>query len=130
VIAAVALLLAGCVNSVHPLQPLEIATAPYSGIPTAALTGSLMFEGGCLLFRGEENHLQVMPVWPAGSSFNGTSVTFHQPGKAEQRIIVSEEFVMEGQPLHWSRVPNPRASLFASKCGREPFAVLGVRPAN
>jgi hypothetical protein len=129
--SALALVLGGCAtHSVHPLRPLEIATAPYNGIPTAALTGSLMYEGGCLLFRDEDNRLQLMPVWPDGSSFNGTSVTFHEPGKTEQRIIVGEEFLMEGQPLQWSRVPDPSAPLFAQKCSREPFAVLGVHPAN
>lgn len=125
------LLLWGCVsNSVYPLRPLEIATAPYHGIATEGLTGSLMYEGDCLLFRDEGNHLQLMPVWPDGSSFNGTSVTFHEPGKAEQRIIIGEEFRMEGQPLHWPDVPNPRAGAFARQCAREPFAVLGVHPAN
>ena len=125
------LLLGGCVsNSMHPLKPLEIATAPYHGISTAGLTGSLMYEGNCLLFREESNHLQLMPVWPDGSTFNGTSVTFHEPGKTEQRIIVGEEFRMEGLPIHWADVPNPRAGVFAQQCDREPFAVLGVHPAN
>ena len=93
-----AMSLGSCVSpSVHSLKPLEIATAPYEGIPTEGLTGSLMYEGDCLLFRDEGNHLQLMPVWPDGSTFNGTSVTFHEPGKAEQRIIIGEEFRMEGQ---------------------------------
>lgn len=117
-------------HGVHPLKPLEIATAPYNGISTAALVGSLMYEGNCLLFRDESDHLQLMPVWPDGSTFNGTSVTFHEPGKTEQRIIVGEEFQMEGQPLLWARVPNARAAIFARQCGRQPFAVLGVHPAN
>lgn len=126
-----ALFAGGCAShSVHPLRPLEIATAPYHGISTEGLTGSLMYEGDCLLFREEGNHLQLMPVWPDGSTFNGTSVTFHEPGKAEQRIIVGEEFRMEGVPLHWADVPNPRASIFSQQCAREPFAVLGVHPAN
>jgi hypothetical protein len=129
--SGLALLLAGCItHSVHPLRPLEIVTAPYNGIPTAALTGSLMYEGGCLLFGDEGNRLQLMPVWPDGSSFNGTSVTFHEPGKVEQRIIVGEEFVMDGQPLQWPRVPSPRAPVFAQECARQPFAVLGIHPAN
>jgi hypothetical protein len=129
---AAALVLGGCVSEhhLHPLRPLEIVTAPYYGSPTAGFTGSLMYEGDCLLFRGEGNHLQLMPVWPDGSTFNGTSVTFHEPGKAEQRIIVGEEFRMDGLPLHWANVPNPRAGVFARQCGREPFAVLGVHPAN
>jgi hypothetical protein len=131
VLAWSVVVLAGCVShSLHPLRPLEIATAPYNGVPTADLTGSLMYEGGCLLFRDEGNRVQLMPVWPDGSRFNGTSVTFHEPGKTEQRIIVGEEFVMAGQPLQWSRLPSPRSPIFARECGREPFAVLGVHPAN
>ena len=126
------LLLGGCASehSVHPLRPLEIATAPYYGVASTGLTGLLMYEGECLLFRDEGNHLQLMPVWPNGSTFNGTSVTFHEPGKTEQRIIVGEEFRMEGRRLRWADVPNPRAGIFAQQCVREPFAVLGVHPAN
>jgi hypothetical protein len=130
-LSALALVLGGCAtHSLHPLRPLEIPTAPYNGIPTAALTGSLMYEGGCLLFRDEGNRIQLMPVWPDGSSFNGTSVTFHEPGKTEQRIIVGEEFLMEGQPIQWGRVQNLRAPAFAEQCARQPFAILGVHPAN
>jgi hypothetical protein len=124
-------LLTGCVsNGVPPLRPLEIATAPYRGITTTALTGTLMYEGGCLLFRDEGNRIQLMPVWPDGSSFNGTSVTFHEPGKAEQRIIVTEEVVLEGQPLQWSSLPGARIAVYQRQCGRQPFAVLHVHPAN
>jgi hypothetical protein len=129
--SAFVLALGSCVShSLHPLRPLEIPTAPYNGISTAALTGSLMYEGGCLLFRDEGDRVQLMPVWPDGSSFNGTSVTFHEPGKTEQRIIVGEEFLMEGQPIHWARIRDPQAPLYQQKCHREPFAVLGVHPAN
>ena len=125
------LLLAGCVShGLHPLRPLEIPTAPYNGVATTALSGSLMYEAGCLLFRDDEKRFQLVPVWPMGSTFNGTSVIFHEPGHADQRIVVAEEFLMEGQPLLWSRVPGPRTVLHQRRCGGEPFAVLGVRPAN
>src|SRR5437868_6049326 len=91
-----ALLLSGCgTPGVHPLRPLEIPTAPYNGIATAALTGSLMYEGGCLLFRDDGNRYRLVPVWPDGSTFNGTSVVFHEPGRADQRIIIGEEFLIE-----------------------------------
>lgn len=127
----IALSLSGCVaNGLHPLRPMEIATAPYTGIVTTALTGSLMYEGGCLMFRDEGNITQMMPVWPNGSTFNGTSVTFHEPGKAEQRIIVNEEVFLEGQPVEWSRVPGARIPLHERKCRRPAFAVLRVHPAN
>ena len=126
-----ALVLAGCVSSgVHPLRPLEIPTAPYIGAPTTALTGTLMYESGCLLFRDERNRQRLVPVWPEGSIFNGTSVIFHEPGKADQRIVVGEEFLMAGQPLQWSRVPGARIVLHQRQCGGQPFAVLGIRPAN
>lgn len=125
------LTLAGCVSSgVHPLRPLELATAPYNGIPTAALTGTLMYEGSCLLFRGDDNSVHLFPIWPSGSIFNGTSVIFHEPGKVDQRVVLGEEFLMEGQPVQWVRVPGPRIALHERRCGGEPFAVLGVRPAN
>jgi hypothetical protein len=126
-----ALLLSGCAsNGVQALRPLEILTAPYQGVITRALTGSLMYEGGCLLFRDEGDHFRLFPVWPNGSIFNGTSVTFHEPGKAEQQVVVGEEFLMQGQPVPWSRIPNPRIALYQQRCGGEPFAVLGVHPAN
>jgi hypothetical protein len=126
-----ALLVGGCASpGVHPLRPLEIPTAPYNGIATAALTGSLMYEGGCLLFRDDNHRVQLVPVWPDGSTFNGTSVIFHEPGRADQRIVVGEEILLEGQPVQWSRVPGSRVVLHQRRCGREPFVVLGVRPAN
>jgi hypothetical protein len=126
-----ALLLSGCVShGVHPLRPLEIPTARYNGVITTGLTGTLMYEGGCLLFRDDAKRVQLVPVWPDGSLFNGTSVIFHEPGRADQRIVVGEEFLMEGQPLQWSRVPGPRIVLHQRRCAGEPFTVLGVRPAN
>jgi hypothetical protein len=125
------LLLAGCAShGVHPLRPLEIPTASYNGVITTALTGTLMYERGCLMFRDDGKRIQLVPVWPTGSVFNGTSVIFHEPGRADQRVVVGEEFLVEGQPLQWSRVPGPRIVLHQRRCGGEPFAVLGVRPAN
>jgi hypothetical protein len=131
VVFILAALLAGCASrGVHPLQPLEIPTAPYNGIVTTAFSGTLMYEGGCLLFRDDDKRVQLVPVWPDGSVFNGTSVIFHEPGRAEQRVVVGEEFLMEGQPLQWSRVPGSRITLHQQRCGGRPFAVLGIRPAN
>jgi hypothetical protein len=123
-----------CVSStnggVHPLRPLEIATAPYQPTVTAALAGSLMYEGNCLLFRDEASKTYVMPVWPNGSSFNGTGLLFHEPGKSDQRIMVAEEFLMEGQPLQWSTLSGATYAPFLSQCGYQPFFVASVRPAN
>ena len=130
-ILTTSLLLAGCASTgVHPLRPLEIPTAPYTGITTAALTGSLMYEGGCLTFRDDDFRHRLVPVWPDGTVFNGTSVIFHEPGRADQRLVIGEEILLEGQPLQWGRVPGPRTALHQQQCGGEPFAVLGVRPAN
>src|SRR5438067_2823251 len=96
------LILAGCSSGgLHPLRPLEIPTAPYQGVVTTSLTGTLLYEGGCLLFRDDRKRVQLIPIWPDGTTFNGTSVIFHEPGKADQRIVLTEEFLMEGQPVSW-----------------------------
>jgi len=127
------LLLSGCIShsgGIRPLRPLEVATAPYQEAVTASLTGSLMYEGGCLLFRNDEGGAPLMPVWPAGSIFNGTSVIFHQPGKTDQPVLVGEEFVMEGQPLSWPALSAAAYSPFQQQCAVQPFLVARVRPAN
>lgn len=126
-----AALLVGCVSGgPHPLRPLEIPTAPYNGIVTTGLTGTLLYEGGCLLFRDDAKRMQLVPVWPDGTIFNGTSVIFHEPGKADQRIVLGEEFLMQGQRVTWRNVPGPRTILHQQQCGGQPFMVLGIRPAN
>jgi hypothetical protein len=71
-----------------------------------------------------------MPVWPEGTIFNGTSLIFHKPGKADQPIVLNQEFVLSGQPLSWSAVPGPRGRLFERQCGGIPFSVADVQPAN
>jgi hypothetical protein len=125
--------LVGCVASGHggirPLRPLELATAPYDGTVAKVLVGSLMYEGGCLLFREERTGARLLPVWPTQSVFNGTSVIFHEPGKAEQPILVSQQFVMEGRPLPWTELPGGYAP-FEHQCSAEPFMVAKVRPAD
>ena len=57
-------LLQACVDNhlVHPLKPLEILTAPYQPMVTAALAGSLMYEGNCLLFRDEATGAYFMAL--------------------------------------------------------------------
>ena len=125
------LLLAGCASDgIEPLQPLEIPTAPYSGTVSASVTGSLMYEGGCLLFRDDDNRLQLLPIWPDRTTFDGTSVIFHERGRSDQRVLISEEILLQGRPLEWSEIPGPRTALHHQKCNRRPFLVLGVRPAN
>ena len=128
---ALPLLLAGCASSgVSHLEPLEIPILGYSPLMTASMSGSLAYEHGCLLFVGEDGNQIFEPVWPDGTIFNGTSLIFHRPGKAEQPIVLNQEFVISGRPLAWSQVPISRAPQFEQQCGRVPFAVANVAPAN
>jgi hypothetical protein len=128
----ITVVLTGCINShgIRPLRPLELATAPYLGRIVDARSGSLMYEGGCLLFREDRTAAQFLPIWPDGSIFNGTSVIFHQPAKTEQRIIVGEEFVLEGQSVPWPALAASGYMPFRHQCGRQPFFVSSVRPAD
>lgn len=93
-------------------------------------TGSLLYEGGCLLFADGEKSGRWLPIWPDGSIFDGTLVTFHQPAKDDQRIAVAEEFVMSGEPLTWKQLPSARYAPFARQCQAQPFVVSEVRPAD
>jgi hypothetical protein len=128
------LLLAGCMAehpSIRPLRPLEIPTVPYRDVATAALTGSLMYEAGCLLFRDDETRAVVMPVWPAGSTFNGTALLYHLPGKADQWVAVNQEAVLYGQPLQWSALGTADYGPVEHQCGAFPaYYVSSVRPAD
>lgn len=127
------LLLPSCMTNgsrIRPLRPLELAVAPYRDSVTATLTGSLMYEGGCLLFRDDKPKARLLPVWPIGSVFNGTSVIFHQPAKSDQRIAIGEEFLMEGELGNWSTLPPATFLPFRHQCGAEPFLVSSVHPAD
>ena len=125
-------LLPGCASNlrhgIRPLRPLELATGPYDGTITASPTGSLMYEGGCLLFRVDGSPVPLLPIWPDGSLFNGTSVIFHEPGKAGQPIILEQEVVIEGRPISWDRLAGYEP--FERQCRAEPFLVSKVRPAD
>jgi hypothetical protein len=127
-------MLAGCVSNhlaVRPLRPLEIATAPYQPLATTALTGSFMYEGGCLLFRDDESGSLLMPVLPSGSSFNGNALLFHLPGKADQWLAVSQEVLIYGQPIQRQALIAPTYAPIEQQCGAyAPFFVNHVRPAN
>jgi hypothetical protein len=127
------LLLGGCFGhtGIRPLRPLEIPLAPYREVATTALTGSMMYEGGCLLFHDEQSAAILKPVWPAGTTFNGSAVLFHQPAKADQWVTVAQEFLMYGQPLQWPTLGAPTYQPFHQECGAyRPFFVTSVRPAN
>ena len=121
----------GCASSlrhgIRPLHPLEVATSPYDGTLATTLDGSLMYEGGCLLLRAEPSGY-VLPVWPDGSIFNGTSVIFHQPGKANQPIMVAQQIELQGRTVAWNQLPGFEP--FAYHCPAQPFLVSKVRPAD
>jgi hypothetical protein len=128
---ALILVVGGCteMHGVRPLRPLELATSAYSETITSAQVGSLMLEGDCLLFRQERTGAPLLPVWPAGTVFNGTAVIFHRPAKADQPIVIAEQFVMSGQAVAWSHLPASYAP-FQHQCEAPPFFVSSVRPAN
>lgn len=117
-------------HGVRPLRPLELATAPYQENVTASRPGSLLYEGGCLLFRDDQSPARLLPVWPTGSIFNGTSVIFHQPGKADQPVLVGEEFVIEGRPAQWPDLQPTFYGPFQHQCAAQPFFVSRVHPAD
>ena len=128
------LVVAGCVSNhpvVRPRRPLEIATAPYQALATTTLTGTLMYEGGCLLFRDEESGTIFLPVFPTGSSFNGNALLFHLPGKGEQWLAVTQELLIYGHPIQWQDLVTPVYEPMQRQCGAyAPFFVANVRPAN
>ena len=127
------LLLGACMEqhpTIRPLRPLEIPTTAYRDVATTALTGSLMYEGGCLLFRDDLSRAVMTPVWPAGSSFNGTALLYHLPGKVDQWITVGQEVVLYGEPLQWSTLGSPYQPV-QHQCGAfAPYYVSSIRPAD
>jgi hypothetical protein len=126
-------MLEGCVShnaGIKPLKPLELATAGYQDVVTEARTGSLGYENGCLLFRDEDGKTMLLPVWPWGSSFNGTAVTFHEPAKSDQRFAIGEEVRIEGHSWSWSDIPGSYYVRFQRQCGAPPIFVAHVRQAN
>jgi hypothetical protein len=121
---------AGGQHGIRPLRPLELAVAPYSESVTARLTGSLMYEEGCLLFRQDGIQARILPIWPTGSVFNGTSVIFHQPGKADQPVLIGEQLVIEGEAQQWLAMSSATYAPFQRQCGAQPFFVSRIRPAD
>jgi hypothetical protein len=127
------LLVSGCAaqnQGVRPLRPLELTTAAYQEVSTAAFTGSLMYEGGCLLFRDDRSSGPLLPVWQTGSVFNGTSLIFHEPGRPDQPVLVTQHIFVRGRAVSWSELPPTIFAPFQHQCGGWPFMVSGIRPAN
>ena len=125
------LLLQGCASiGVRPLRPNELAIAPYREHGDQSFVGSLMYEGGCLLFEDEGKTVRVLPVWPTGSTFEESLITFHKPGKAEQRVMVGEEIRLQVELMDWPGAQDPRLAPFEHQCGSRPFFVTAMTPAN
>ena len=90
-----------------------------------------MYEGGCLIFRDEESGSLLMPIWPAGSSFNGSALSYHLPGKSDQWIAIAQEVLLYGQPLAWKTFADPLYQPVQHQCGAyKPYFVTAVRPAD
>jgi hypothetical protein len=125
------ILLQACASDeVRPLRPDEIATASYHAAGAESLVGSLMYEGGCLMFVTEDGTRQLLPVWPTGSRLEESLVTFHQPAKADQRLTVGEEIKIDGAAGEWAQLDQRQFASFQHQCPAQPFFVSGVTPAN
>ncbi len=125
------LLLPGCASQgFRPLKPFEIATAPYRFGEPRSVLGTLMYEGGCLLFRTEGDSRLLLPVWPTGTQFEESLVTFHEPGRTDQGVALGEEIQLETLPLDWAKLDSASYGPFHHQCGAEPVFVAAVRPAN
>ena len=125
------LLLQACASGqVRPLRPNELATAPYHESGTQTFVGTLMYEGNCLLFEDEDKTVRILPVWPHGSTFEESLVTFHQPGRLEQRVMVGQEIQLKGEKSDWTALADTHLAPFEHQCGSQPFFVSGMTPAN
>jgi hypothetical protein len=125
------ILLQGCASSeIRPLRPNELAVAPYHEAGSKSLVGSLMYEGNCLLFEDEDRSVRLLPIWPTGSRFEESLVTFHRPGKADQRVPVGEEIRLDGESADWAELASAGLASFQHQCGGEPFFVTAITPAN
>jgi hypothetical protein len=127
-----AALLGSCAtpSAVPVLRPHEIAIGPYHERAEQSIVGSLMYEGGCLIFSGESGSPRLLPVWPSGSQFEETLITFHRPGKDDQRVAIGQEIRLDGVSSDWSQLQQPQFRAFELQCGAAPFFVSGLAPAN
>ena len=124
-------MLGACASTgVRPLRAYEIATGPYHSAVKDQVVGSLMYEGGCLLFVNEDRTRQLLPIWPTGTQFQESMVTFHQPAKADQRIIIGEEIRLDGEAVDWPQLEGATYAPFRHQCPGEPFFVSATAPAN
>ena len=125
--------LTACVSTstVRPLRSHEIAIGPYHERSTQSFVGSLMYEGNCLLFDGENGSPRLLPIWPGGTRFEEALLTFHRPAKDDERVVVNEQIRIDGEPTDWSQLDPAAFAPFRQQCGwATPFFVSGVTPAN
>jgi hypothetical protein len=128
------LMTSGCAMNenepVRPLKPLELAMSTYDGNIVERRTGTLAYENDCLLFRDDNGGPLVMPIWPAGSAFDGFSLKYHEPGRVDQAVLIARHFVMGGRLLTWQSFHGTTFEPFQSQCHATPFVVSEVRPAD
>lgn len=122
--------LASCATGgVHPLRPLDLPTASYlEGAAIERVAGSLTYDDNCLMFRARGGD-RLLPVWPVGTVFNGTSLMFHRPGKTDHPLLVNEEIQISGEHLPAGYVRSHFQD-YLQRCGGTPFFVAKVRPAD
>jgi len=125
------LALSACVHNVRPLHRYEIAIGPFYERQTHSFAGSLMYENGCLVFNGDNGSPRLLPIWPSGTRFVESLVTFHRPSKEDQGVVLNEEIRLDGIPTDWSRLDPATYARFYHQCGwAKPFFVSGLAPAN
>jgi hypothetical protein len=118
-------------SSIRPLRQHEIAIGPYHERAAQSFVGSLMYEGPCLVFDGENGAPRLLPIWPGGTRFEESLVTFHRPAKDDERVVVNQEIRLDGVPTDWSQLDPTAFAPFQQQCGwAKPFFVSGVAPAN
>ena len=127
-------LVSGCASvgdpRARPLKPLEVATAPYDPTVISERIGSLFYENGCLKFREQGSDEMLLPVWPTGSSFNGTSLTFHEPGKSDQLILIAQQFVIKGHDIPPAVMGAGSLAPFNHQCQAPEYMVAHVQPSD
>jgi hypothetical protein len=131
IILVALLALPSCVHNVRPLHRYEIAIGPFYERPTHSFAGSLMYENGCLVFNGDNGSPRLLPIWPYGTKFVESLVTFHRPSKDDERAVLNQEIRLDGIPANWSQLDPATFAPFHQQCGwAKPFFVSGLAPAN
>jgi hypothetical protein len=131
IILVALLALPACAHNVRQLHRYEIAIGPFYERPTHSFAGSLMYESGCLVFNGDNGSPRLLPIWPSGTKFVESLVTFHRPSKDDERAVLNQEIRLDGIPADWSQLDPATFGPFHQQCGwAKPFFVSGLAPAN